>query len=248
MNLAIVQARMASTRLPGKVMKVVLDKPLIQYLLERLSLARRIDRIVLATSANRENDPLDAFVRKMGFDVFRGSEDDVLDRFYNAAKKYNPDAIVRITGDCPLIDPVICDDVIGFFEKEKADHAHLAPDFAEGLDCEILSSKALKAAYQNARLRSEREHVAPYIRNHAESFILRSLSNSRDDSSYRITIDNEEDFRVVKAIIEHFGAGASFRWPQIRDFLDMHPDIKAINAHIERNEGYRISLEQDKES
>ncbi len=246
MILAIVQARMRSTRMPGKVMKEVFNKPLIQYLLERLSLSKRIDKIILATSVNKENDLLDAFVSNLGFNVFRGSEDDVLDRFYRAAKKYCSEAIVRVTGDCPLIDAGICDDLINFYEKEKADHAHLSLNFAEGLDCEIFPFKALETAFQNAKLKSEREHVTPYIKNHPEIFKVKPLINSQDDSSYRITVDNEEDFYVVKAIIEHFRKNLAVPWPKIKDFLSSHPDIMAMNAHIERNEGFRISLEQDK--
>lgn len=246
MILAIIQARMASHRLPGKVMKKVLNKPLIQYLLERLSQSGRIDKIILATSINKENDPLDAFVSSLGFDLFRGSEDNVLDRFYNAAKRYCPEAIVRVTGDCPLIDARICDKLIGFYEKEEADHAHLSQNFAEGLDCEIFSFKALETAYKNAKLKSEREHVAPYIMNHPEIFSLKTLINDNDDSSYRITVDNEEDLSLVKAIIEHFNGDLSVGWPEIKGFLNSHPDIRAMNAHIERNEGYRKSLEQDK--
>lgn len=245
MILAIVQARMASTRLPGKVMKEVFNKPLIQYLLERLSLSKRIEKIILATSISRENDLLGVFVSKLGFDVFRGSEDDVLDRFYRAAKKYCPEAIVRVTGDCPLIDAGICDDLINFYEKEKADHAHLSLNFAEGLDCEIFQFRALDAACQNAKLKSEREHVTPYIKNHPEIFRVKSLINSQDDSAYRITVDNKEDFYVVKAIMEHFSKNPTVRWPEIKEFLSSHSDIMAINAHIERNEGFRRSLEQD---
>ncbi|MFH1310753.1 MAG: glycosyltransferase family protein [Candidatus Omnitrophota bacterium] len=247
MILAIVQARMASTRLPGKVMKEVLNKPLIQYLLERLSLSTRIDKIILATSLNKENDLLSAFVDKLGFNVFRGSENDVLDRFYLAAKEYCPKSIVRVTGDCPLIDAGICDDLINFYEKENADHAHLSLDFAEGLDCEIFSFSALEMSCQNAKLKSEREHVTPYIKNHPEIFKLKFLNNKRDDSFYRITVDNEEDFDVVKAIMEHFSKNPAVRWPEIKDFLNLHHDIMAINSHIERNEGFRISLEQDEE-
>ncbi len=227
MILAIVQARMTSARLPGKVMKQVLGKPLIAYLLERLKFARRIDKIIVASSQHKSNDEMCKYIKSKGFGIYRGSENDVLERFYRAAAKYNPKDILRITGDCPLIDPEICDRLIDVYLKEKADHVCLSPRFAEGLDCEIFSFRALEIAYRNARMQSEREHVSLYIHNHPELFRKNIIENKADDSKYRFTVDRPEDFEVVKAIIENlYGENlSSFSFKEIKQFLDRHPDI-----------------------
>ena len=246
MIVAIVQARMESKRLPGKVMQEVLGKPLISYLLGRLSRSKQVDKIVLATSINESNDVLCNYVEFLGYSVFRGSETDVLDRYYQSALKYKAKTIVRVTGDCPLIDCGICDRLIDFYEHQKADYAGLASEFAEGLDCEVFSFESLEKANSNANLRSEREHVTVYIKKHPEFFNNKYIGNIDDDSCYRITVDNEEDFYVVKAIIEHFKANPAISWLSVRDFLKKHPDIMAKNSYIERNEGLRMSIEQDK--
>ena len=146
--LLIVQARMNSTRLPGKVLKKVGDRSLIEILLTRLSKSKMVDRIVLATSKNKENSPLASTVEKLGFDVFRGSEDDVLNRYYQTAKKYAPKTIVRITGDCPIIDPLIVDKVIYLYQNKCADYASNTnpPTYPDGLDVEVFSFDMLKEA------------------------------------------------------------------------------------------------------
>ena len=172
MILAIVQARMGSTRLPGKVLKEVCGKSLIEILLNRLSRSKKIDKIILATSEKPENDLLAETVEKLGFEVFRGNDKDVLNRYYQAAKQQHPDIVVRVTGDCPLIDPNICDRLFQAFLDQRVDYAELSPDFAEGADCEILTFKALEEAYHNAVMKSEREHVTLYINNHHNYYIL----------------------------------------------------------------------------
>jgi spore coat polysaccharide biosynthesis protein SpsF (cytidylyltransferase family) len=247
MILAIIQARMSSERLPGKVMKETLGKPLIGYLLDRLKLSAMIDKIVLATSNLPENDGLCTYVSKSGVDVFRGSEDDVLDRFYQAATRYGATTIVRITGDCPLIDPAVCDLVINRFIKDGLDYIRTGSTFAEGLDCEVLSFQALKISWEEARLKSEREHVTLFVRNHNEMFKQLSLENSRDDSSYRVVVDEPEDFDVVKNIIEGLQKKGKnvLCFEDIKGFLDENPRIKGKNAHIIRNEGLLKSLQRD---
>lgn len=164
--LAIVQARMGSTRLPGKALKKVNGKPLIEILLYRLSLAKKIDKIILATSENSENDELANLVEKLEYEVYRGSEDDVLDRYYRAAKKYQPTSIVRITGDCPIIDPELVDEVIDLYHNKNVDYASNTepPTFPDGLDTEVFSFAALETAHQQATNSFDREHVTPFIR------------------------------------------------------------------------------------
>jgi spore coat polysaccharide biosynthesis protein SpsF len=246
MILAIVQSRMNSKRFPGKVMRPILGKPLIGYILERLSQSKKIDKIILATSINKENDTLCDYTISSGHGVFRGSEEDVLERYHVAAKKYEAKTIVRITGDCPLIDPEICDKLIQFYFDEKADYAILSPNFAEGLDCEVFSTKLLEKAYLSALSKSEREHVTLFYRNNPDIFNIKTLSNDQDDSQYRVTVDNHEDFDVVESIIRHFMPDPNISWAETKNFLKKRPDIVAKNSNIERNEGLRISIEQDK--
>ncbi len=249
MIVAVVQARISSTRFPGKVMKKISNKPLIGYLLERLRYSKRIDKIIIATSIDKKNDSMCDYLKTNGFDVFRGSEEDVLGRFYYATKIYKPEGIMRITADCPLIDPEICDKVIELYLEEKADHVYLAPSFAEGLDCEIFSFSALKVAYNNAKTKSEREHVSLYFKNNPKSFKRITVENKTDDKRYRFTVDNPEDFEVVKAIINSLYRKGTppFKAWEIKQFLDKHPEIFRKNAHITRNEGLIKSLRNDEE-
>ena len=164
MILAIVQARQGSKRLPNKVLKEVNGKPFISILLHRLSLAKRVDKIILATSEYSENDRLANVVEKLGFEVFRGSENDVLDRYYTAAKKYRASSVVRITGDCPLIDPGLVDDTIKNFEETDADFSNVQPPFfPDGLDVSVFSFNALEITWKHATTKYDREHVDSFI-------------------------------------------------------------------------------------
>lgn len=248
MILAIVQARVFSSRLPGKVLKTILGKPVIGYLFGRLRRAKRIDKIILATSINAENDVLCSYIETLGFDVFRGSEDNVLERYYLAATKYAADGIVRITGDCPLIDPQLCDQLVDEFLEQKVDYAYLSPTFAEGLDCEVLNFSALQQCYQNAKLLSEREHVTRYIVNHKDQFKILELNNTEDHSRYRIVLDEPEDFEMLKILFENYYGKLHPRghFADIKKYLDSHPELFEMNAHIIRNEGLIKSLHNDK--
>ena len=251
MIVVIVQARMGSSRLPNKVMKEVLDKPLIAYLLDRVSQAKRVDGIVLATTTKSEDDELAKYVNSIGYDVFRGSEDDVLSRYYEAFKSVksadNSNAIVRITGDCPLIEHRLIDKVVEKYTNEDMDYVALSPDFAEGLDVEIFSETLLNKAFNKAKLPSEREHVALFFHNNSKLFKMSRVENNVDDSSYRITIDETEDFVVVKAIIEHFDKNnLELDFEEIKHYLDENQEVFNLNANIIRNEGLQKSLERDK--
>ena len=233
--------------MPGKVMNEICGKPMIGHLIDRLKLSKMIDKIVLASSHLSENDRLCAYVSGAGVDVYRGSEDDVLERYYHAAQKYAAETVVRITGDCPLIDPVICDRVIGRFVKSGLDYLTTGQTFAEGLDCEVLSFAALERSWHEARRGSEREHVTLFIRNHKELFKQTVLENEQDDSRYRIVVDEPEDFDVIRDIFEGLmkEGPADFRFEDIKRFLDENPAIKAKNAHILRNEGLLRSLQKE---
>ena len=245
---AIIQARMSSTRLPGKVLMEVMGRPLLSYQIERLRFSKRIDEIIIATTINKEDDRIAELTQKEGLKVYRGSENDVLDRYYQAAAEYKVEHIIRLTADCPLIDPVICDHVIECYLNSKLDYVYTGETFAEGLDCELFSFRALEKAWKNAQQKSEREHVTLYFRNHPGLFQYEQLENETDDSKYRITVDQEEDYLVVKAIIENLYdlSDKYLKIEEIKSFLDTHPDIYSFNADIIRNEGLLNSIRKDK--
>ena len=242
---AIVQARMKSTRLPGKVLKMVNGKPLIEILLYRLSQSKKIDKIVIATSENKENDILTETVEKLGFDIFRGSEDDVLSRYYHAAKPLEPTAVVRITGDCPIIDPQLVDEIIGLYQENNVDYASNAepPTFPDGLDTEVFSFTALEMAYNNAEEPFEREHVTPFIRTNGQ-FKRANYSNKTDFSGERWTVDEPEDFEVIENVIKHFAPNLDFPWKDVLELNQAHPEYFEANKNIRRNEGADIGTGQ----
>ena len=243
--IAIVQARMGSTRLPGKVLKLVAGIPLIVFLLNRLKHVSSVDQIVLATSKNSENDDLADTVNAAGFDVFRGDEDDVLRRFYDCATLYQASDIVRITGDSPLLSPKVCETLIQDYFNKQADYAYLSEHFAEGVDCEVISYAALSHAHVNASLASEREHVTLFVYQHKEAFNIIELANDSDDSGYRFTVDNQEDYQVVQAIVNSSEFTDAIEYSEIKQFLDDNLAIKQLNQHIVRNEGLIKSLNND---
>lgn len=241
----IVQARMGSTRLPGKVLKPICGKPLIGLMLARLAQSKRIDEIILATSTDDSNDPLQAYVESLGFKVFRGDEQDVLSRYYLAAKQAGADVIVRVTGDCPLLDPDIVDTVIDDFLQKKVDYSSniAPPTFPDGLDTEVFSFSALEAAQKEARQVHDREHVTPYIRENAK-FLKSAITNTEDLSNERWTVDESDDFEVVRAIFEHFHPRVDFGWKEILDLRHAKPSLFQRNAHLVRNEGANMGTGQ----
>lgn len=245
----IIQARMASTRLPGKVMRKVLDKPLLGHMIHRIKYAKNVDDITIATSDDQSNDKMCEYLKELNINTFRGNEDDVLDRFYQAAEKHKFEYIVRLTADCPLIDPAHLDKMIQTFFETGADYIYQSQEFAEGMDAEVFTFTALEKAHAQAQLRSEREHVTQFFHNNPDSFKIVRLENDTDDSKYRITVDEKEDFLVVKRIIKELYSHESkpFGISEIKTFLDNHPEIFNINCHIIRNEGLIKSLQNDSE-
>jgi len=246
---AIIQARMTSTRLPGKVLMEVMGRPLLSYQIERLRFSKRIDEIIIATTTNKEDDPISEVAQKEKLNFYRGSENNVLDRYYQAAKKYNATHIMRLTADCPLIAPDICDSIADAYFENGVDYIRTGETFAEGLDCEIVGFKALTKAWLEAESKSEREHVTLYIRNHPELFKTMVKENETDDSRYRITVDEEEDFLVVRTILENLykGNDSYFTVREIKSYLDSHLEVYKLNSDIIRNEGLLKSLSEDKE-
>ncbi|MEK7551832.1 MAG: glycosyltransferase family protein [Patescibacteria group bacterium] len=247
-TLCIIQARMSSTRLPGKVLKEINGKPMLFYCLERLKESKTLDKVVVATSDHKDDDVIADFCQKEKVDCFRGSLEDVLSRYAECAKKYPEyDTIVRVTSDCPLIDPKVVDKVVSNFLKEKMDYVSnvLEETFPDGIDIEAFSRKALLASDKEALLHSEREHVTLYIRNNPK-FKKLNIKNKVNMSKYRLTVDNPEDFEVISFLIENYGYKLTFE--EYCKHLDKHPEIMEKNSKIERNAGLKKSLKEDKNS
>lgn len=243
--LAIVQARMESTRFPGKVMKPVNEKKLIEILLHRLSNSKMIDKIVVATSNDESNLGLKDFVNSLGFSCEIGSQDNVLERYVNVGKKYNADVIVRITGDCPLIDFNIVDLCIKKYLALKVNYLSntLTPTYPDGMDVEVIEFDTLAESLTQTRDSFDLEHVTPYIRN-SDQYSKYSLEGVEDYSSIRLTVDLPEDLAMISKIIEHFHPRLDFNLDEIVNFTKQYPELLEINSHIPRNEGSQINKGQ----
>ena len=244
-TVAIIQARMGSTRFPNKVMRAICGIPMIGLLLERLKNSKLVDQIVLATSEDPRNDLLAKYVRDLQYTVFRGSEDNVLDRYYQAAKEAEADSVVRITGDCPLIDPAIVNQVIAKFKNDGVDYASntLPPTYPDGLDTEVFTFQALETAWREAKRPQEREHVTPFIRESGK-FSQANLTHDTDNSKERWTVDEPEDFEVVQKVFKHFHPRRDFGWLEVLSLSRKHPDWFMSNHHIVRNQGAQQSSGQ----
>jgi glutamate-1-semialdehyde 2,1-aminomutase len=211
---------------------------MIELLLMRLAKARRIGCILLATSEDPRNQPLVDHVRGLGYDVFQGSENDVLDRYYQAAKSHRPDTVVRITGDCPLIDPELVDQVIAAYEDRRVDYLSNAspPTYPDGLDTEVFSFGALKQAAELASKPAEREHVTPFIRE-SGLFKVGNFAHETDLSKERWTVDEAADFEVVNSIFNHFHPRMDFSWLEVLELREKAPELFQANQNLTRNEG-----------
>jgi len=249
MTLAIIQARMGSTRLSGKILKPILGKSMLAHMLERVQRARSVDAIMIATTDKPEDDPTAELARAYRTRVFRGSESDVLDRFYRAAESMHPDVVVRLTGDCPLSDPSSIDAVVHRFFEQRCDYTSTPHNYPEGLDAEVFSFTALKHAAEHARLPSEREHVTPYIKNHPELFRLDTpwASGSDDHSAMHWSVDSAADFNFVNSVFEKlYPQNPFFTKDDVLNLLAREPDLLAINKGGTGYEGLAKSLEEDK--
>ncbi|MDO8427574.1 MAG: glycosyltransferase family protein [Deltaproteobacteria bacterium] len=244
--IAIVQARMSSTRLPSKVMKPVCGRPILWHVVNRLKSSEFIDETVIATTTEASDDIIEEWCTLHGIRFYRGSLNDVLDRYYQAAKEFGARTIVRVTSDCPLIDPALVDRAIKKFSEGSFDHVSIDPSFPDGLDAEVFSFDALAKAHREAALASEREHVTPYIWKNPEVFRLHKIKSPRDLSRMRWTVDDEKDLMLVTKIFEGMGpAEEVFHCEDILRFLESRPDLLKINSDTARNEGYARSLKQD---
>ena len=247
-NLCIIQARYSSTRFPGKVMLFLQDKTVLEHIEKRVQDAEKIDKVIVATGEGTENDKIGDLCGELGVDCFRGDEDDVLDRYYQAGKKYNYTNIVRITGDCPLIDPEVIDQVVKLFEQGGLDYATnvIPPTYPDGLDTEIFSFSALEKAWKEADLKSNREHVTVYMWQNPELFKQKHLNNEIDLSAKRWTLDNPEDYEVIKHVYDTlYPQNPHFRMKDVLEFFSKNPDVEEINSEIKRNEGLDKSFKED---
>ncbi len=233
----IIQARVGSARLPGKVLKDLCGKPILWHVWNRLCRSKKIDEIIIATTTLAEDDLIESFCKHYNISYYRGSSNDVLSRYYEAAKKFNTETIIRVTADCPVIDPTIIDHMINSYRTEQVDYMSngMKRTFPRGLDAEIFSFKILELAHKQAILDYEREHVTPYIYNHPEIFSLKSFINIEDLSFYRWTVDTAEDFELLKFIYESlFHKKEIFLLDDILDLFKENPEMLKINRHIEQ--------------
>jgi len=238
-TVVIIQARIGSTRLPGKVLMKIKDKMILDYVIDRVKLCKNVDDIVLATTTNKKDDLLEKYAIDKKINYIRGSEEDVLSRYYEAAKKYNADIIVRITSDCPLIDFEIVDEIIKKHIESKADYTSNAikRTYPRGFDTEVFNFDILEEAYINADREYQKEHVTEYITEHPEKFKLQNVEAKgkikRPD--IRITLDTKEDFELIKNIILHFD-NINFKAKDIIDFLNEKPELLEINKNVKQKE------------
>jgi spore coat polysaccharide biosynthesis protein SpsF len=234
---AIVQARMTSSRLPGKVLREVLGRPLLSYQLERMRRAAGLDEIVIATTTNATDDAIVSFCRRESCAVVRGSEDDVLGRYALAAREYPADTIVRMTSDCPLIDPEVIELALRRFGESGCDYLSnmMQPTWPYGLAVEVMKSEVLRAAAAEARDPREREHVTPFIYWRPDRFRLESLTSSPDRSHLRWTVDTPDDFELAGRILEElYPVNPNFVTKDVLALLEAHPDWAKINAHVKQ--------------
>jgi len=245
----IIQARVASTRLPQKMIKKIAGKTVLEHVIIRAQKVKNCNQVILATTDKKEDGILEKIAKKLNILVYRGSENDVLDRFYQAAKKFKIDLIIRITADCPLLDPTIVERVIDFYLKGNYDYVSNVrpPTFPDGMDVEVFSFQALEKSWQEAKLPSEREHVTPYIAKNFQLFKIGNITANKDFSHLRLTVDEKKDLTLVIKIYEElYNKNQFFGLNDILKLFDRKPELIKINQSINRNEGLLKSFEDDK--
>lgn len=245
--LIIIQARMGSMRLEGKVLREVYGYPILWHVVNRVKKSYFASEVIVATTENKEDDAIYEYCSTNNINVFRGSSEDVLDRYYKCTKKLKCDVIVRITADCPLHDSNVIDKVIKIYLEENYDYVSnilLDYTYPDGLDVEVFSFQALEEAWINATLLSEREHVTPYIKKN-EKFKKLNVYSERKYPMYRLTVDCLEDYQLIRKIYEGIGK-VNFGLDETIDFLNKNPELVKLNGHYKINEGYEKSLKKDK--
>ena len=246
---AFIQARVGSTRLPGKVLMDLGGKPVVLRVIERVRKASNVDEVLVVTTFDPKDLPIVKLCAEIGVRVFCGSEDDVLDRFYQAAKLLKPEHIVRITADCPVMDPAVVSRVVAQHLQGNSDYTSntIEEHFPDGEDVEVFSFEALKRAWKEADLMSEREHVTLYIRNHPERFSLSSVKSDLNLSNQRWTLDTDKDYAFLTSLYKELGSRDEyFGMDEIIALLTERDELNTINAGMARNEGLQKSLRNDK--
>lgn len=241
--------RIGSTRLQKKMLKSIVGKPMLWHFMNRVKKAKLIDEIIIATTTKDEDDAIVKLANDNGLKYYRGSTDDVLDRFYQTATKFKVESIVRVTPDCPLIDPEVVDKVIKYFLDGDFDYVSniVKRTYPDGFDTEVFSYGALKKAWNKARLASEKEHVTPYIWKHPEMFRIGSVEHERDLSHMRWCVDTDRDLKFVREIYKRLHKeGRIFLMKDILELLKKHPELMEINKGIPTNVGYAKSLKEDR--
>ena len=240
---AIIQARCGSTRFPNKVFALIDGKPLLWHVVNRLKHATKIDDIIVATTVSEKDDKIEEWCKENNVHCFRGSEENVLNRYYSASEAFPSDYVVRITADDPFKEPKVIDAVITKLIEEGYDHVtnNLPPSFPEGLDCEAFKKSALDRSEKEAETAFEREHVTQYIYHHPEIFKIGNVSNAENLSYLRWTVDKDVDFEMVKAVYAHRNPANKgiLLMDEILDILKAYPEIERINSEVERSAMYK---------
>ena len=248
--LVMIQARCGSTRLPNKVLKPLAGKPALQRMIERVQMSKCVDEVMVITSINKENLPILALCADIGVRVGVGSEDDVLDRYYQTARLLQPEYVIRLTADCPCFDAELLDSAINSMDADSDYLGMMSETFADGLDLEIIKFSALEKSWREAVHSFEREHVTQYILKRSGIFKCQDfVSPIGYFGNHRWTVDEPEDYEVVQAIYDYFvlqNDNMSFGYRDVLDFLESHPEIKMLNSKYTRNEGLAKSIREDK--
>ena len=239
-TVGIIQARCGSTRLPRKILMDLGGEPMLARVVARLRRAEGLDMVVVATTTDAGDDEVETLCRGRNWACYRGCQDDVLDRYYQAAQEYEAQAVVRVTGDCPLIDPGVVDLVVGRLHagRPAVDYvSNIAPTrtYPRGLDTEALTFAALQRTWREAKQPAFREHVTPYIHQHPELFVMQCVTHDRDFSRFRWTVDTAEDMELARRVYEHFGHDG-FSWLDVLAAMEQHPRWQDINSHVRQKE------------
>ena len=238
----IIQARMASSRLPGKVLRPLRGKPMLEWVIERAGHSKVIDRCIVATTTDQSDDAIENWGNEHNVYVFRGSQFDVLDRYYQSALQVNADVIIRVTADCPLIDPKLIDELFVFYQKEQADFAanRLPPPWHRtypiGLDAEIVSMDMLEKAWKNAGEKYEREHVMPWFYDTPGRCKVAIMDNPVDYGMHRWTVDTPEDYAMMQILFEKLRDPSKASWMDVLQTIQENPNIELINASSKAKE------------
>ena len=244
----MIQARTGSSRLPSKVLTKIENEPMIWHVINRAKKIKSVQQITLITTRNKNDKILLKIAKDNGIIGFSGDAHDVLNRHYQCALRYDADPIIRITSDCPLIDPNVVEEILQFYLTHDYDYVSntIIPTYPDGLDTEIFSFTALKRCVMNAKWNSEREHVTPYMKNNPEKFKIFNYENKKDLSRFRWTVDEKRDLQFVRAIYSKMKPKTIFSMQEILKIISKNPNLLKINNDIIRNEGYFKSLKNDR--